>query len=64
MSGGAIKPAVNGSKGGGDTIVVVGKGGAADPGAVPASPRPGVGSGGLGWGCESWCVGRGVCRCG
>jgi len=40
-------PAVSGSKGGGDTMVVVGKG-VAD-GAAAAGSRPGVGSGGLVW---------------
>lgn len=43
---GVISPAVRGSKGGGDTMVVVGNGGAAAP-AVALGSRPGVGSGGL-----------------
>jgi hypothetical protein len=50
---GVMSPAVSGSKSGGDTMVVVGTGGAAD-GALAAAAaaaavelRPGVGSGGL-----------------
>jgi hypothetical protein len=49
---GVMSPAVRGSKGGGDTMVMVGKEEEEDDGAPPVADaavesRPGVGSGGL-----------------